>query len=170
LRIEDASSLTTKGFTSLGTLKIRSLQLRAPLDDALVEQLGHMKNIERLALYGQHTITDRAFTSIGMLRTLRTLHLDGATYSDQMMKKFWGFYKLEELKLSYRHITSNALEYLSKLQDLRRLFLEHVSIQKSSLRQLSSFPKLQRLILLEIDITDSHAKSILHIPLRVFNP
>jgi Leucine-rich repeat (LRR) protein len=130
-------------FTHLRRLAI----VETPFSAAEIRTLARLPQLEE-AIFQKEQGIDGWLPSIGQLRHLRTLEIEGDV-SDRGVGSLAGLETVESLSLVSNRITSNVVPTLRKLKNLKALTLSRTEIDDEGLRQLAAIEGLKELHLTE---------------------
>jgi Leucine-rich repeat (LRR) protein len=167
LRILDLSRTTVSAAgieKMIGLPALRQLYLdQCPgIDDAALEQLGRLTDLELVAVEDT-PITDQGLRHVGQLRKLHTLMLDRCKITDQGIAQLTGLTELRSLGLGHTGISDASLERLKDLTQLSDLTLTQTKISDAGVAHLGSL-NLEEINLRQTPITDAALKHIEGMP------
>ncbi len=126
--------------------EVTSITLRRGADDALLRQIGQLRAVKLLEVYG-HGITDEGLAPIARLPKLEILSLYSRSISDEGVLKLAELKHLRGLWLQAPQVTDRGVIALSQLSDLRQLSLTNVRITNRGLKSLGKLTNLGQLFI-----------------------
>mgnify|MGYP000496988477 CR=1 FL=1 len=140
--------------TALPALTELSLSVAGPLADPMLEHLGELAGLRRLAL-DMPALDDRAAPQLAPLRQLERLALGGTKISDTGLKALAGLTELVQLELHHTRVTNRGLTHLAKLTRLQTLELDHTDLIDDGVAHLAGLTEMRALRLDKTLITDA---------------
>ncbi|MCM2372342.1 leucine-rich repeat domain-containing protein [Aporhodopirellula aestuarii] len=154
--VSDASLELIAGFSKLESLNLRS----GTMTGAGLANLIGLGNLRELNLRDCRAIGDQGLASLGLIKSLGHLDLNGTKVSDAGIPNLQSLSNLSTLVLSETAITDAGVLALQPLPLLNWLSLDETAITDSSLAHLQSFPKLTAVCLSDTKITDEGLKDL----------
>lgn len=128
----------------------RHLVLTDQSDDDSLAQVGKLRSLEKLAIWGG-TITDAGIHHLTSLHQLRELRLPGgfdSRLTDESLRALGTMSRLEVINIQGHVFTNDGLSHLRNLQHLRELRISsfpNSQFRDSGLRHLESLTNLESL-------------------------
>jgi Leucine-rich repeat (LRR) protein len=101
-----------------------------------LDVLSRFPNLQTILLNNDHRMTDQAFRSLGLLKTLRSVSLADSNVNDDRLKYLTGLSNLESLDLRGTKITDDGLKTISNLTTLKKLNLAQTQVTRDGIVEL----------------------------------
>lgn len=163
-------SVTSKGLAELGNLpKLRSLWLPVPADDAALQAIGDLSQLERLDMMSagggivtRGPTTAEGWSALGKLKDLRELAFYRAAVDDRDLAFVEHLPRLQRLRLTETRFSDAGVTHLRRLNELESLEINVTPgrFRGTSLDELASLSQLRHLDVARTAVTDQGLAAI----------
>ena len=146
---------------------LRRLRLVGVFNDAEIEQLRGLTQLEELHVLGGPGLTEEGIANLSNLTNLKSLGLS-CPLTDKGLSHLSGLRNLEELAIicdfGTEPITNSGLHHIRGMTKLHDLFIGHSVIDDNGLSVLQEMNRLDTIALLDSQITDAGLRHLTEFP------
>jgi Leucine-rich repeat (LRR) protein len=146
-------SIALLGFDGFRSVKAVDLSFWKNADDALMQQVGRLDQLEAISLGQCPSVTDAGLGHLRGQSRLKALDLSGTSITGAGLKHLRGMRQLESLNLIALEVKDADLQNLGKLTALEHLCVSGAQISDTGLAHLRELTRLRDLTLATTKVT-----------------
>ena len=122
-----------------------SLNQQGVLTDPTLSIIGTLTKLQDLNLHGCSSFSAKGFGSLGKLRSLRSLNLQGTAAGDEAVAALSGIPRIQILRMGSPNLTDAGFAHLAKLFSLQTLYIETSLATDEGVKHLGRINRLRQL-------------------------
>jgi internalin A len=151
----DASKTTALGLDSLKDLpNLEELTISGPLRAAQLQSIADLR-LRKLKISTGYNTVALGLAVIGKISTLRHLDIHAENLTDEVLPSIGRLRNLEWLQLDGEKVSDSGMAHLASLSNLRTIALIHTNITDKSVKLLAGMPMLEVVQIPGARITDA---------------